>query len=131
MSNPAAITDVTNSFERPLTTDEQRVVPAWLNLAWSRFKKAIPGVEARMMLPEDASGFVDIADVALVLAEMVIRRLRNPDALRTWNDDTYGQTIDKELSSGKIYVTEDERAQFALPGEGMQNGMYSIPLSRF
>lgn len=129
MDNPATVMDVQNNFERPLTAGETAVVPAWLNTAWSRFRRAIPGVEARIALPTDSDSRIDLDEVKSVLAEMVIRRLRNPDALRTWNDDTYGQTVDSELSAGKIYVTEDEKAQFALPGAGIVNGMYSIPLS--
>lgn len=129
MFNPANVEHVKGQFERPLTADEDRVVPAWLDIAWARFKKAIPGVAARTALASTDASYIDEQEVASVLAEMVIRRLRNPDALRTWNDDTYGQTIDSELSSGRIYVTEEERAQFALPGSGIQ-GMYSIQLSR-
>lgn len=129
MDNPATVTDVQNNFERPLTAAETAVVPAWLNTAWTRFKKAIPNTVARLGLPADSDSRIELGDVKAVLAEMVIRKLRNPDGLRTWNDDTYGQTIDNELSSGKIYVTQDEKDQFALPGTGVANGMYSIPLS--
>lgn len=131
MENPASLQDVIDNFERPLTAPEAAVVPAWLNTAWSRFRKAIAGVAVRVDLPEDDPSYIDVQDVSTVLAEMVIRRLRNPDGLRTWNDDTYGQTVDSELSSGRIYITADEIAQFAVPGTGISNGMYSIPLSRF
>lgn len=129
MENPAGITDVQDNFERPLTDGEAAVVPAWLDTAWSRFKKAVPNTVARISLPETSDSHIALADVKAVLAEMVIRKLRNPDGLRTWNDDTYGQTIDAELSSGKIYVTQDEKDQFALPGAGVTNGIYVIPLS--
>lgn len=129
MANPADLKDVTAGFERPLTEGEAAAVPTWLAIAWPRFRRAVPGVEARMLLPQDSTGYVDINEVRAVLAEMVIRRLRNPDALRTWNDDTYGQTVDSELSSGKIYVTDEERDQFALPGADGVNGIYSIPLT--
>jgi hypothetical protein len=128
VENPATIQDVRNGFERPLTDGEATVVPQWLAIAWPRFRRAVPGLEARIALPEDDVRHIDVDEAKAVIAEMVIRRLRNPDALRTWNDDTYGQTIDTELSAGKIYVTDEEKAQFAVPGSDGTNGVYSMQL---
>jgi hypothetical protein len=129
VNNPADIQDVIAGFERPLTTGERSAVPAWLNLAWPRFRRAVPGLALRLELPAENPAHIDLNEVKAVLAEMVIRRLRNPDALRQWNDDNYGQTVDSELSAGKIYVTDEEREQFALPDIGGDQAMYTIQLS--
>ena len=130
MSTPADISDVIKNFERPLSTAEAAVVPAWLDQAWTKFRKGIVGAEARLGVARDDPRYIDRVDVKATLAEMVIRRLRNPDGLRTWNDDTYGQTVDNALSSGAIYLSEAEKAEYALPDQNAGGGMYSIPLTR-
>jgi hypothetical protein len=114
VENPAVLADVEASFERPLTVDEKRVVPAWLGTAWRTLNREVRGVAARL-------------DVA-----MVERKLRNPDGYRTWGGDTESSTIDSALSSGKIYVTDEERRSLAPAdiGAGALNGMYSILLGR-
>lgn len=130
-TNPASITDVTGRFERPLTDAESTAATAWLGDAWIILRREVPGLAARMDLAPTAAGYLEAEDVVYVLSWMVIRVLRNPEAMRQWSDDTYSQTVDTAMSSGLLYVTDAERAQLspALPGMSA-NGMYSIPLSR-
>jgi hypothetical protein len=131
MANPASIQDVIDRFERPLTTDEQRAGAKWLDDAWRKVKRNVPAVEARMALGQDQPGHLDTEDVIQVLAWMVIRVLRNPEALRQWSDDTYNQTVDTALSSGLLYITDEELADLMPTAPGLPgNGMYSIPLGR-
>lgn len=125
---PAGLADVRNSFERALTPDEERVIPAWLGTAWRKLQKAVPGITGRMEL-ESGPAALDTDDVKDVLVAMVERKLRNPDMLRTFNGDTATMTIDSEASAGKIYVTDDERLSLAIPDHGAA-GMYSIQLGR-
>ncbi|MDY1005741.1 hypothetical protein [Curtobacterium sp. CFBP9011] len=125
---PADLEDVRNSFERALTTDEARVIPAWLGTAWRKLQKAVPGLAGRLAL-EDGPAALDLDDVKDVLVAMVERKLRNPDMLRTFNGDTASFTIDSEASAGKIYVTDEERLALGIPDRG-SSGMYSIQLER-
>lgn len=119
--NPALRADVESTFERPLTTDELRVVQPWLNQAWTILTLTVPGVDTRMVtgtLPRDA--------VVQVLVAMVERKLRNPDGLRSWNGDDYQETVDSALSSGQIYPTTDEINRLSV--RVLSSGIYSIQL---
>lgn len=129
MENPATLQDVTGSFERPLTGGEAAVVPDWLGKAWRKLKNAMPALEARMQITDHTSpSWLDEQDVIDVLVAMVERKLRNPDGKRQWGDDSYNETVDTYLSSGRIYVTAEELAGLAPKVEVPENGMYSIPL---
>lgn len=123
---PADLEDVRNSFERALTADEARVIPAWLGTAWRKLKKAVPGIAGRMEIV-DGPAALDPDDVKDVLVAMVERKLRNPDMLRSFGGDTTTMTIDSEASAGKIYVTDDERLALGIADHG-SSGIYSIQL---
>jgi hypothetical protein len=84
-----------------------------------------------MSLASTDPGHLDVDDVNRVVCWMVIRVLRNPEALRQWSDDTYNQTVDTALSSGLLYMTDEDKADLAPYAPGLPvNGMYSIPLGR-
>ncbi len=125
---PANLEDVRNAFERALTSDEARVIPAWLGTAWRKLQKAVPGIAGRMEL-ESGPAALDPADVKDVLVAMVERKLRNPDMLRSFGGDTATMTIDQEASAGKIYVTDEERLGLGIPDHGA-TGMFSLQLGR-
>ncbi|OJX72826.1 hypothetical protein [Leifsonia sp. 71-9] len=131
MTNPAIIQDVIERFERPLTDTEKTAGAKWLDDAWSIVRRNVPGIQARMSLNPDQPGYIESEDVVRVLSWMVIRVLRNPEALRQWSDDTYNQTVDTAMSSGLLYLADSELADLlpAAPGAAA-NGMYSIPLGR-
>lgn len=128
MDNPAKISDVTGSFERPLTTGETAAATKWLDRAWRILRDEIPGVVGRLTLAEGNALHLDEESVVEVLVAMVERKLRNPDGIRQWSDDTYGQTVDTTLSSGQLYITAEERSRLA-PQNTSGGGFYSIPLS--
>jgi hypothetical protein len=131
MDNPAELSDVEGSFERPLTADEKRVIPKWLGTAWRTLTEEVRGIPARCELDEAAPGYLSSDTVKDVVVAMVERKLRNPDGFRTWGGDTESSTIDSTLSSGQIYVTALERARLA-PTDlaGGAGGFYSIQLGR-
>lgn len=129
MNNPATPQDVTGSFERSLTSDEQRVLPNWLDKAWRELQRVVPGIPARVALPETTLGHLDVDDVIDVVVAMVERKLRNPDGLRSWKGDDYDQTIDVALSSGQIYVSDTERESLMPTAPTFGTGIYSIPLT--
>jgi hypothetical protein len=134
MECPANLESVTQSFERPLTVDEKRVVPQWVGTAWRKLLDAVPTIPARVELPEtlpDGSphpSHISVDSVRDAVHQIVERKLRNPDMLRSWTGDTSGFTIDSTASAGKIYVSQDEIDMFRPKGAPGASGMFSIPL---
>lgn len=128
MDNPAGITDVTDGFERPLTSYEEKAAKKWLDEAWVILQLEIPGIGSRTNLADTAPGYLTVEAIVTVLAAMVRRVLRNPGGRRSWGEDTYQETIDTALSSGELYVSDIERARLA--PAAVSGGMYSIGLSR-
>jgi hypothetical protein len=124
--NPALRADVENTFERPLTSEELRVVQPWLNQAWTILTLTVPGVDVRMAAASAGTGSLPREAVVQVLVAMVERKLRNPDGLRSWNGDDYTETIDSTLSSGQLYPTPAEIARLSV--RIPSSGIYSIPL---
>ena len=129
MQNPASLVDVKNFMERPLTAEEVRVTPTWLDKAWRELNRVVPGIPVRNALPEDAPTHLAIDDIVDVLVSMVERKLRNPGGTREWRGDDYSETVDAAMSSGKIYVSEEERISLLPPSPSYGGGIYSIPLT--
>lgn len=129
MENPADLEAVRGSIERPLTPDEERVIPSWLGKAWRELNRVVPGISQRNELDPTAPGHLAKDDVKDVVVAMVERKVRNPDGLRSWGGDDYDQTIDATLSSGQIYVTDAERDSLLPAAPTFGNGIYSIPLT--
>lgn len=128
MDNPAKLSDVENSIERPLTDDEQRVIPSWLDRAWRELNRVVPGIPQRNSLDSSNEQYLPTADIRDVVVAMVERKVRNPDGRRSWGGDDFTEQVDASMSSGQLYVSDAERAsllpRFAAPG-----GFYSIPLA--
>lgn len=130
MDNPAKLEHIVAAFERPLTTDETRVVPNWLDRAWRELNRVIPGLEARNSLELGNPAYLKTDNIRDVLVSMVERKLRNPDGRVQWNGDDYGEKVDASLASGRIYVTASEIESLSPPEPSFGQGIYSIPLSR-
>lgn len=128
MDNPATLADVQDTIERPLTTDEERVIPVWLDRAWRTLIREVPGIAFRNALQPADPEYLATDDVKDVVVAMVERKVRNADGLRTWGGDDYNQTVDAALSSGQLYVTAQERASLMPRDVTAANGIYSIPL---
>lgn len=128
VADPTSDEDVTGSFERALTSDELRVLPAWRAQAWTILKNEAVGIDRRL-----ADGKVDADLVKATLVAMVERKLRNPDALRGYAVDDGQTTIDQAISSGQLYVTPEELARLAPRLAGARpiaGGFYSVQLGR-
>jgi hypothetical protein len=124
LATPATLEDVRGSIERPLTSEEERVIPAWIEQAWIVLRYASPGLEARVV-----AGSLRVEPVQQVLVAMVERKLRNPEGLRAYNVDDTTTTIDAALSSGQLAPTPDELARLAPPAVA-RGGIFSIQLGR-
>ncbi|MBT2485809.1 MULTISPECIES: hypothetical protein [unclassified Microbacterium] len=129
MDNPVTLEDVRGSIERPLTPDEERVVPTWLGVAWRELNRVVPGISLRNALPDTDPTYLSADDVGDVIVAMVERKVRHPDGVSQWNGDDYGEKVDPSMASGRIYVTEKERESLMPAAPTYGDGIYSIPLS--
>lgn len=121
------IEHVRDRIERPLTSDEARTIPQWIADAETVLRNAVPDLDERMMLVDAAPRRLAPETVELVLFRMVERKLRNPQGLRSFNVDGYDQTIDRDLSAGKIYLSDEDLADLApRPIAGHSGGAFSV-----
>lgn len=127
MDNPAKLSHVEASIERPLTPDEKRVIPTWLDQAWRILNRAVPAITARNNLPLANPDYLPAEDVRDVVVAMVERKVRNPDARRNWGGDDFSETVDAAVSSGQLYVSEAEKT-LLMPAIAAIGGIFSIPL---
>ena len=102
MPNPTQIIDLEARF-RPLTDPEKANATAWLTDAWAIVLSSVPDLENRI-----AAGQPSEPLVRSVVTAMVIRVLRNPDAIRQWAVDDASFTRDTALSAGALYLSPDE-----------------------
>lgn len=125
MANPALIADLEARF-RPLSDAEKTNAQAWLDDAWEELLVRVPDLEARMSDGRTSAGMV-----RRVVAAMVVRVLRNPDAIRQWGVDDATFTRDTLLSSGVLYATEDEVALLiGVPTTPVGPVSFSMPYRR-
>jgi hypothetical protein len=110
MANPATSTDVENRW-RSLTPDEVVIVETLLDDAWAMLRRRRPTLEADI-----AASTVSEADAVRILANMVLRVMKNPEGKRSEQIDDYSYTRDNTLSSGELYVTAEELADLTPEG---------------
>lgn len=104
MQNPTEVSHLELRF-RPLTDPEKTVAEALLGDAWEELQARVPGLEARI-----TAGHVSEGLIVRVVAAMVVRVLRNPEAIRQWQIDDASFTRDTLVSSGLLYASPDELA---------------------
>lgn len=108
-TNPASIEDI-EAMWRPLSEQETINATALLAAVWARVKFQVPGVEANL-----DSEALDPILARAVLVAAVLRVLRNPEGLRQQQIDDYSYTRDTALSSGELYLSDDELALLGAP----------------
>jgi len=117
-----ATTEDVEARWRPLTDSERPIAEALLQEAEALVAVAAPGVRER------AAKSVDVATATRsVLVSMVLRVLKNPDAIRQFAVDDYSQTRDQVASSGLLYATPEELAYLRPASLGLA-GMYVVSL---
>lgn len=84
---------------RPLTDEEKLVAQTLIEdvIAWAHL--VAPGLQSR--LDVDTAGHFT-RNVTRILAGVVIRVLKNPQAYRTEQDGSYSYTLDRAISSGEL-----------------------------
>lgn len=102
MSNPVIVGDIEARW-RTLSPTEALVAQALLDDAWAVLVARLPLLDSRVI-----SGSISPALVTQVVTAMALRVLRNPDGKRQESIDDYSWTRDDTVSSGGLYVSEDE-----------------------
>lgn len=115
MSNPVTPSDIAARF-RTLTTAEQALAQALLDDSW-----AILIARDATLATRSADGSLD-AVLRVVESAMVLRVLRNPDGKKQEAIDDYSWTRDSAISSGALYVSDDELALLSAPYTGTTRG---------
>jgi hypothetical protein len=100
--NPVEVTDIEARW-RSLSATETSVAEAMIDDMWARAQALIPTLSTNM-----DSGVVSSELARAVLAGAVIRVLRNPEGLRQQQIDDYSYTRDSALSSGGLYLSDEE-----------------------
>ena len=124
MASPAVIGDIASRW-RPLTNSEEIVAGTRLDDAWRKLKRDVPDLEFRM------ASSVDLAnDVVRVLADAVLRVLRNPEGIRrgTVSVDDASRTFDYGDATGAVglYFTEQEIADLSSTGRPKRARAFSV-----
>lgn len=94
----------------PTGDDVDAKISYLLAKAADRIVLAVPSVPRRM-----TAGTLAVATVAGVLEDMVIRILRNPDALRSITVDDGTAVLDRSIATGELYVSDTDRQRLAPP----------------
>jgi hypothetical protein len=102
----AAIGDVVGQFGA--LTPAQEGLTGWLLRAASKMVRArFPNIDAQL-----AGGTLDRDVVALAVANMVLRVLRNPGGLRSETVGPFSRSWDTRVAAGLLVITDEEAAMF-------------------
>lgn len=105
----AAIGDVTGQFGQ-LTAAQEGTTSFLLRAASAMVRHSFPNVDAQLL-----SGRLDPDVVAVAVANMVLRVLRNPNGLKAETVGPFSRTYDTGLAAGLLVITANE-AGMLTPG---------------
>ena len=120
------VEDVRDRLHRPLSGDEERVLPSWIVDAWDAL------MDMRRLRLEDRLSTVPPEDgllgrVRRVILRAVLRRLTNPDRVRqysyTVDDATVSETRGTE-TLGDSWFTDDDLS--GLEPDGLYSDAFTI-----
>jgi hypothetical protein len=117
MSNPVTTSDLAARLGRSLTPAETTLAQALLDDAWAILTARNTTIDARL-----TAATLDPALVRAVETAMVLRVLRNPDGKKQEAIDDYSWTRDTAISSGALYVSDEELALLSAPYTGTTRG---------
>lgn len=103
----ATVVDVAELYG-PLTSAEDTTATRLLNFASALVRRQVPDLDARI-----AAGTIEPIVVSTVVAQMVIRVLRNPEGYKSENSADYGYELDASRAAGQVYIAPDELALLA------------------
>lgn len=118
MDNPIVVPDDIENRWRPLTDQEKLNADALTGDAWRMIRSRIGDETLDEKSTDVTNGEYFIDDVVMVIANAVIRVLKNPDGKRQESIDDYAWTRDRVLSAGVLYITDDEWRVLGVSGAG-------------
>ena len=102
----ATVTDVQVRLGRPITSAaEIAQVTAWLTDVEALIKVRIPDLDQRVL-----AGQVDESIVSLVEAQVVVRKVKNPDGKQNERIDDYSYGLTTDAARGDLFLTDEEWA---------------------
>lgn len=104
MAALATNTDVAAGW-RPLSTEEAAVADVLCSRASAMLRTSVLGIDTRVTADDDYKEVV-----VSVVAEMVKRVLVNPECRRTDGVDDASWTLDQAVSTGALYISEQNFA---------------------
>lgn len=112
MADLADVSDVEDMY-RPIPDDETTRVESLIRYASSVVRGRVPAIDRRI-----ASGLLDEQTARDVVAVMVTRALRNPTGVSQETIGPVSYSIDSNVGSGYIYLSDAEAALLAASAGG-------------
>jgi len=121
----ATVDDVVRRW-RPLSDGEAAMAGVLVEEATALLSVTAPGLRGRVAADPDLG-----LAARSVTVSMVLRVMKNPDAIRQFSIDDYSRTRDAVASGGLLHVTPEELASLLPPAavSGGFGGAYMVPLS--
>lgn len=104
MPNPVTTADVAARYPEQLSTQQTINAQAYLADAWAMVLRRRPALEANLAA---APPLVTEADVRRVVANMVVRKLLNPEGKSEESIDDYRFKFGGDVF-GELYISDDE-----------------------
>lgn len=110
--------DVAVRWGRELSVEETASVSVRLEDVERMIRRRIPDLDAKV-----TSGVINVDDVVQVESDSVLRLARNPEGYKSETDGDYTYTLNNDLTSGTLGITDDEWAILGVTGGG---GMFFL-----
>lgn len=115
----ATLDDVSTRLGRPITDpDEVAQVTAWIGDVEALVVSRIPDLETRV-----AEGAPSAGVVAMVVANAVIRKVKNPEGYVSAGVDDFNYRYNEAARKGELFLT-DEEWRLLVPSQG--SGVFSV-----
>lgn len=115
----ATLTDVQARLGRPITdAAEVAQVNAWIADTEVLIRARVPDIDERI-----AAGTPPAATVTMVVSNVVIRKLQNPDGKVQEGLDDYNYRLNENARRGELFLTDDEWALILGP---VASGAFSV-----
>ena len=121
---PADIREAAYGFTIPGGYEVDDKLQKLIAKAGTRIVGAYPTLLARL----DAE-LIEPDTVAGVIEDMVLRVARNPNGYRQVSIDDYNRTIDTALSTGQLYISDQEADLLAPPSKRKARGTGTMRVS--
>lgn len=109
MATYATVDDVVAEYDGTITDDQIEYIERKLTSAELVVKAVAGDIGARI-----GSGATSFEAVKLVLCNMVIRLLRNPEGVRTQTVGPFSVSLDQASSSAQLVITREDRQLLGL-----------------